>query len=381
MQRLLLITMLVLVAIFLTIELKEKTPCWTRMKGIRAEMDVIESTALTPSSLLGRRTQDGQCIDHTFEDGKEWTAIDRTSFNCAFFADDNRCKKWWSWYYKNEAHNAKSACCACGGGSTLLETSYHLFPMPVTSTPARKPTKAPVQPSPTKAPTFLFPAPVKSTPTRNPTKAPIQSFSSRTKEPSSLALNEEEQAWLDEHNERRQKYHDMYERSYVPLKWNKILAKTAKEFAKELSINCDLSHDKEFDGGENLAWSWGSENDIHDVLYRWTEKEHDGNSEKIGIVEASNSKDAGNMDAFSHGHFSQVVWRSTTELGCGHASNLGKKCTIQVCRYSKPGNCNLFCNQNTCDNNNIPSKRWQGVVFGDNNSCSISQKWWDENKD
>mmetsp|Transcript_46992 Transcript_46992/g.69597 ORF Transcript_46992/g.69597 Transcript_46992/m.69597 type:complete len:125 (+) Transcript_46992:741-1115(+) len=109
---------------------------------------------------------------------------------------------------------------------------------------------------------------------------------------------------------------------------------------------------------------------------------YDGNEDKLGIDQASDYKEKGNMNFFLHGHFSQVVWRSSTEFGCGHASKPNQECTIQVCRYSEPGNCDLYCANGECDNRNIPSERWERAVFANekNNHCTIPQKWWNENK-
>jgi len=43
-------------------------------------------------------------------------------------------------------------------------------------------------------------------------------------------------------------------------------------------------------------------------------------------------------------HLSQIVWRSTKYFGCGVATKpMGEQhvCVIHVCRYIRPGNCNL----------------------------------------
>ena len=44
------------------------------------------------------------------------------------------------------------------------------------------------------------------------------------------------------------------------------------------------------------------------------------------------------------GHFSQVVWKDTTKLGCyfsyGPRSNNGEGCAVLTCNYSPPGNWN-----------------------------------------
>lgn len=38
------------------------------------------------------------------------------------------------------------------------------------------------------------------------------------------------------------------------------------------------------------------------------------------------------------GHFSQLVWSATTNVGCGFSSGCGEYANYLVCRYSSPGN-------------------------------------------
>ena len=45
------------------------------------------------------------------------------------------------------------------------------------------------------------------------------------------------------------------------------------------------------------------------------------------------------LDPPENGHLTQVLWRATTWVGCADASNGDYH--IQVCRYARPGNCNL----------------------------------------
>jgi len=38
------------------------------------------------------------------------------------------------------------------------------------------------------------------------------------------------------------------------------------------------------------------------------------------------------------GHFTQVVWKNTTKLGCAQAYSKSSKVLYTVCNYQKPGN-------------------------------------------
>ena len=121
-------------------------------------------------------------------------------------------------------------------------------------------------------------------------------------------------AWLQAHNSRRQKYHHNYGKSYVPLKWSNSLASSAQNYAQELARTGRFVHGS---SGENLAWNSGrSSHSAENILTRWVENEE---------------RERG-------GHFTQVLWRATKYVGCGTASS--SHGSYQVCRYVTPGNCN-----------------------------------------
>jgi hypothetical protein len=42
-------------------------------------------------------------------------------------------------------------------------------------------------------------------------------------------------SWLSEHNSRRQRYHQLYGGSYVPLKWSTALAVSSRAYAEEMA--------------------------------------------------------------------------------------------------------------------------------------------------
>lgn len=49
-------------------------------------------------------------------------------------------------------------------------------------------------------------------------------------------------------------------------------------------------------------------------------------------------EDPASCDFFDIGHFTQVVWKETQQIGCGVAANTGTKNSFVACLYSPPGN-------------------------------------------
>lgn len=67
-------------------------------------------------------------------------------------------------------------------------------------------------------------------------------------------------------------------------------------------------------------------------------------------------------------HLTQVLWRPTTHVGCGMASKTkgdgGGTCHAQVCRYARPGNCNMD-DYKTSDND-----WWRTPMLEDESICT-----------
>ena len=136
---------------------------------------------------------------------------------------------------------------------------------------------------------------------------------------------------LAAHNAERKKV------SVPPLKWDAALAKTATEWAHHLCRSGKkmpaLQHRPRREGspGENLWAGANSESSgygIDEAVQRWAEeaKFYDGKS--------------GQCQGGVCGHYTQLVWRDTTHVGCGTArcAASGMTATVWVCNYRPAGN-------------------------------------------
>jgi hypothetical protein len=159
--------------------------------------------------------------------------------------------------------------------------------------------------------------------------------------------------WLQAHNKRRKSWHTLYGVSYVPLQWSTILEKESQDWAEHLLSTCGgpVVHDGRTGYGENLASNFGSGRDgearsPEELLIRWVDRE-------------------ANKDPPNNLHLSQVLWRSSTYVGCGMASRKygsGGMCHTQVCRYARPGNCAMGQYNN-----------WQTPTFADDSRCTPAE--------
>ena len=124
------------------------------------------------------------------------------------------------------------------------------------------------------------------------------------------------------------------------LIYSKTLAVSAQAWAEHLKqINaCQMRHSAP-DGkyGENLFWasavSWTSgRKDLQKVSSKKVVE--DWGSEKADYDYASNMCADGKMC----GHYTQIVWRSTTKVGCGAAECKDTQEQVWACQYQPAGN-------------------------------------------
>jgi uncharacterized protein YkwD len=115
-----------------------------------------------------------------------------------------------------------------------------------------------------------------------------------------------------------------------PIQWSSDLANHAQEWANYLTANLLFQHSGAAGEGENL-WAGTS------GYFSFTQMIDTFGSEKKNFTYGvfPNISQTGNWtDA---GHYTQVVWRNTTHVGCAGAD--GRDGTYRlVCRYSPPGN-------------------------------------------
>lgn len=131
---------------------------------------------------------------------------------------------------------------------------------------------------------------------------------------SSSASSSDIDAWLTAHNTVRQDH------GANNLTWSDEVASTAQAYADQ----CNFEHSGT-SYGENLAEASGDP-DIAAAVQLW--------ASEASEYDASNP---------TYSHFTQMVWKSTTELGCGYA-----KCSniyadygggvLYVCNYNPAGN-------------------------------------------
>jgi uncharacterized protein YkwD len=121
--------------------------------------------------------------------------------------------------------------------------------------------------------------------------------------------------------------HNRWRRQYgVPaLTWSPRLADYAQQWANTLLKGNRFEHRPDLPYGENLAEASGQQLTPERVVSMW-------GSENQYYDHDSNSCASGKMC----GHFTQVVWKGTREVGCGMARNAGRE--VWVCNYNPPGN-------------------------------------------
>lgn len=122
------------------------------------------------------------------------------------------------------------------------------------------------------------------------------------------------------------------------LKWSATLADSAQAWAESLKANraCKMVHSQAADVGENLYWAsplMYSSGRLELQPITPTHVTDNWGGEKKDYSYASNTCASGKVC----GHYTQVVWKNTTEVGCGKAICTDKS-QVWACQYASPGN-------------------------------------------
>ena len=161
---------------------------------------------------------------------------------------------------------------------------------------------------------------------------------------SSYAANITE--WLESHNTRRKKYHEANNKTVVDLKWSTGLYGLAKQHADESAQNCArvaYTGDYGFNGAQFTPKNLTAES----ALNIWEGKMSSGYPD--------------------NGAITQAIWRATRYVGCYTAVNDVRQCSVAICLYAKPGNCNMV---GASGLTTAAINKWKNLTYADYSVCT-----------
>lgn len=182
----------------------------------------------------------------------------------------------------------------------------------VTPAPVTEPTPSPVVTQPVTETVTPAPTPVVETPVVN--SSPTSVSQDDPNEPTEF------KGMIAAHNAVRQQV------GVQPLRWSTEAAQVAQAWADTLKMRgCPLEHNPNRGFyGENAAWGGGMSLTPQSVVGMWA-------------AEGQNYRYSTNTcTGNTCGHYTQVVWGTTTEVGCGKASCGNAE--VWICNYAPPGN-------------------------------------------
>lgn len=118
----------------------------------------------------------------------------------------------------------------------------------------------------------------------------------------------------------------------APLAWNSHLATSAQQWANHLAATGQFRHapgQAADPQGENLWAGTRGYFSLEDQVQAWSREKrffHQGTFPAVSTT--------GRVEDV--GHYTQMVWRDTREVGCAEARGASED--VLVCRYASPGN-------------------------------------------
>jgi len=122
-----------------------------------------------------------------------------------------------------------------------------------------------------------------------------------------------------------------------PLAWSESLTQSAQKWADALyTRGCIMEHEQQSQYGENIYVFWRTQESGIALMKSPAYVIGRLASEETNYDYTSNSCIPGEKC----GHYTQLVWKDTAEVGCGARICLDgdKQTDVWVCRYSPPGN-------------------------------------------
>ncbi len=115
----------------------------------------------------------------------------------------------------------------------------------------------------------------------------------------------------------------------APLTWSASLSADAQVWADHLAATSTFEHAPNDPEGENL-WMGTT------GAYQYSEMAQSWADEKASFTYGTFPDVSTDGNWATVGHYTQMIWSGTTEVGCAEASD--GKWDYLVCRYNPPGN-------------------------------------------